>query len=266
MYPHGRPGSARLILRVAVCLIALLGLLGCGLEAYYYIDYIDTSNYIDDTRSNVRLPSSGREGYGSEQYFTHFIIFYRIYLSNIGLPSGRLDTQLGTISSYLHSDYNWLYPFTNITDTSVSSSNLDNNFYNRKYFKLEVEGSRSIDSVLDRDSLGSILEINFFIDEPPFLRIGGIPYKLERASASSTPGLPHPQPDNSRYFRNYPELYDVKNATSEINADIAPHSGAGNIQYSYVSMYIAAVGKSFEMPPRNIYSLPTFLGIFRLPE
>jgi hypothetical protein len=263
MCPHWRFDGARYH-RIVVCLLALSGLLCCGLETFYYIDNIPASNYIDDTYSTIRLPSSGNEGYGSDQYFTHFMIFYRIYLSDTGLPSGRLDTQLSVISSYLVSDYSGLYSLTDPTNTSANTSSLDNNFFNRRYFKLEVAGA-NINSVLGRDSLGSTLGITFFIDEPPQLTLNGISYPLERASANSTPGLPYPQPPDSRYFINYPELYSVANATAEINADVAPHSGV-NILYSYVSMYIAAVGRSFEMPPRTIYSQPSFLGIFRLPE
>jgi hypothetical protein len=262
MYPHGRPGGAKHC--IVVCLLALLCLLGCGLETFYYIDYIGSVNYVDDTRSTVRLPSSGADGYGADQYFTHFMLFYRIYLTDSYVPSGRLDAQQSVISSYLASDYNGLYPLTDITSTTVSSSNLDNNFYNKNYFKLEL-GDARIDSVLDRGALGSTLEITFFTDEPPQLTINGSSYPLERASASSTPGLLYPQPSDSRYFYNYPELCNVENATSEINADVARHSGT-DIRYSFVSMYIAAVGRSFEMPPRTIYSQPAFIGIFRLPD
>jgi hypothetical protein len=249
---------------MAVCLLALLG---CGLETFYYIDNIGPSDYRNETFSSIDLPSDGREGYGSNQYFTNFIIFYRIYLSNDN-PTGKLDNHgdiLNSINPALLSDYNWAIPYTDVTSTTVNTSNLDNTFYNRRYFKLEL-GEYRIDSVLGRSALDSKLEIVFYDDESqePVLRLDNVPYVLQRAT--SAPGIildPQPPFTNSRNraFFNHPEF---RNAGQEKNADIAPNSSA-DIRYTYVSMYIAAVGRSFEMPPRTIYSQPTFLGIFRLP-
>jgi hypothetical protein len=246
-----------------MCFLALLGLLSCGLETLYYIDYIPPSNYVNETSSSVLLPSRGREGYGDDQYFTHFMIFYRIYLSNNN-PTGRLDTQLSAIgNSALVSDYTMLYPLTNISSTTVDTSNLEIIFYNRRYFKLELEGE-PIDNILSRGALGNLLEISFYDNagQKPVLRLNGS-HTLMRAN--SAPGIIFaPQPVDSRSFLNYPELCNHDNATSIFNADVV--SPGADVRYTYVSMYIAAVGRSFEMPPRTIYSQPCFLGIFRLPN
>jgi hypothetical protein len=264
-----RPGGARLLLCIAVCLLALGSLLSCGLETFYYIDYIPASDYVNETRSSVHLPSSGREGYGDNQYFTHFIIFYRIYLSDTN-PTGRLNDSGNTLNSInptLLSDYNWSIQYTDTTSTTVNTANLENTFFNRKYFKLELQGA-DIDNVLGRDmgARGSIMEIIFsnVPGEEPVLRIGGASYILQRTN--SAPGIIFaPQPADSRSFFNYPELCSVENATQELNADVSTNL-RGEIRYTYVSMYIAAAGRTFEMPPRTIYSQPTFIGIFMLPE
>jgi hypothetical protein len=265
MYPHGRPGGV--IIRIVICLLALGCLLSCGLETFYYIDYIPASDYVDYTSSFVRLPTSGYDGYGDNEYFTHFIIFYRIYLSNSN-PTGRINDSsdaMNSINTTLISDYNWSLPYTDITSTTVNTSSLENTFYNRRFYKLELQGAR-IDDVLNRDVLGSTLEIRFrdITGEVPVLLIGGNSYILQRAN--SAPGiLFSPKPTDSRSFFNHPELYDVSNATIDINADVASNT-RGEIYYTYVCMYIIAVGRSYEIPPSTIYSQPTFLGIFKLPE
>jgi hypothetical protein len=260
---------------MALNLLALWGLLSCGLETFYYIDYIPLSDYFDNTRSSVRLPSSGSEGYGDNQYFTHFIIFYRIYLSDNNL-SGRLDSSgdmLNSINPTLLSDFNWATTYTNTTSTTVTTSNLEGTFFSRRYYKLEVEGAR-IDNVLGSGARGNTLEIRFnpTAGQVPELRIGSLPldentptYMLQRADPSNYGFDFIPQPENSPYFFNHPELLNTENATQQINADVVTIS-RGDARYTYVSMYIAAVGRSFETPPTTIYSQPTFLGIFTLPE
>jgi hypothetical protein len=265
MLAHGRL-VARLQC-IAVCLLALFCLLSCGLENFYYIDYIQASDYIDYTSSFVRLPSSGRDGYSDEQYFTHFVIFYRIYLSNTN-PNGRINDSadaMNSINTTLTSDYNWSIQYTDITSTTANVSGLENTFYNRRFFKLELQ-DEDIDRVLGRNALGSTLEIRFrdISGEVPVLLIGGASYVLKRASEA--PGnIFAPRPADSRAFLNHPELYDVSNATIELNADVAPNN-RGEILYTYVCMYIFAVGRSYEVPPTTIYSQPTFVGIFRLPQ
>jgi hypothetical protein len=247
---------------VLICFISLMGLLSCGLEAFYYIDNIPLSVY-EDTSSTVNLPSSSYEGYST--YFKNFIIFYRIYSSANFVQTGMILTGSGTnndritINSALNSDYNSLWSLTDITSTSFNpSTSLENTFDNRNYFKLALEGA-DVDSVLGSRALGGTLLIRF---DPrntiqPTLNLSGTSYVLQRATDLSAP-----EPD--RRFLNAPELYDRDNANVDINADVA--AGTGEIRYTYVSMYIAAKGTSLEMPPQNIYSQPTFLGIFRLSE
>jgi hypothetical protein len=250
-----------------VFFLALGGLLSCGLEAYYYIDYIPASNYTSETGATVRLPSSEADGYGGEnQYFRNFIIFYRIYLSDNN-PTGRLDdyTPMTSINNALYSDYVGLSTYTDITNTSVTTSNLDTTFRNKSYYKLELT-TADIDSVLDTRSLGKTLEISFLdsTGELPILLIGGESYVLKRATDIFY-RVGGGQPVDNLTFLNYPELYDVANAIKDRNADVATNSKA-NIRYTYVSMYIAAVGRSGDTPPTTIFSQPTFIGIFKLPE
>jgi len=224
----------------------------------------------DVTRATIILPSSSAEGYSN--YFSHFIIFYRIYISG-AIQSGKIETieDRSLINTTLNSDFTSIYPSTDITNTNVNTSSLENTFYNRRYFALTLEGEE-INTVLGSDSLGKTLEIVFppNTGERPALMLRGAssstdkPYTLQRAVIG--PGLSFtPQPN--RYFLNHPDLYNNANVTNELNADVAINNRTDPpLRSTYVSMYIAAVGLSLEMPPRTIYSQPTFIGIFRLAE
>ena len=251
-----------------ICFISLMGLLSCGLDEFYYIDYIPPGDYVDTTRANIVLPSNSRTGYN---YVDNFIIFYRIYISGIN-PTGRIETgdARNQINPSLNSDFTSIYPSTDFTSTSVNTSNLENTFYNRRYFALALEGA-DIDRVLSSSDDARTLEIAFppNTGERPTLRLNnGTPYILRRAIEN--PSLIfNPEPED-RYFLNHPDLYDPSKAppnTTNINADVAVNSRTDTPpRYTYVSMYIAAKGRSTEMPPRYIYSQPTFLGIFCLAE
>ena len=257
---------------VCVCIFSLGGLFSCGLEADdCFIDYIPRLEY-NDTGASVYLPQATREnGYDESPYgyFTNFIIFYRIYTSanivNTGRQLEEVSTERTAINPTLNSDYVGLYNFTDITSTNVNTSNLENTFGSRKYFLLTLEDT-DINNVLDSLSLGQTLEIAFPPNPgaKPTLTIGGKPYYLQRAVESQILSLNfRPQPN--RDFLNNADLYNIANITNELNADVATNSAAA-IAHTYVAMYIAARGMSLEMPPRAVYSQPTFIGIFKLAD
>jgi hypothetical protein len=244
-------------------LIKVLGLslflYSCGLEDIPYLAYISEASMTDNTLSRIRLPSNTDDGYAG--YFTHFVIFYRIYISNVPL-SGTINTSdlRRQVNSYLESDYSGLFYLTDKSSTSVNPSNLETTFYNRKYYMLTLEGA-DINDVLDSGSLGGILEISF--PNPtgvkPVLILNGNSYILRRAVSGPSINFT-PAPD--RYFLNSSVLYDNDNVINEKNADVATNTQSTSI-YTYTSMYIAAVGKDYLS---TIYSQPTHIGIFRLAE
>jgi hypothetical protein len=215
----------------------------------------------DNTSARIQLPPGSAEGYST--YFSNFVIFYRIYIS--GMPvSGIIDAATrGQINSYLNSDFYGLYSLTDITSTTVNTSNLETTFNNRKYFTLALEED-DVNSVLGRGALGRTLEIFFSTinGERPVLMLDGVSYTLQRA-VSGPNILFRPVPEN-RYFFNHPDLYDTAKVTNEINADVATNTQTTpELRYTYVSMYIAAVGRDYLT---TIYSQPTHIGIFRLTE
>jgi hypothetical protein len=247
--------------------LSLGGLLSCGLEAFYYIDYIPpiNVNMEDVIRATIKLPASSTEGYN---YFDNFIIFYRIYISGVNTSGVILTAEdRSAINAALNSDFSSLYSLTDITSTSVNTSNLENTFINnRKYYKLTLEEAE-INDVLGSRSLGETLVILFDTRngiQPTLTAGNGTPYVLQRAVEGPSLSF-RPQPN--RYFLNHPDLYNTANATNDLNADVAANTRTEQpLRYTYVSMYIAAKGTSLEMPPRSIYSQPTFIGIFRLAE
>jgi hypothetical protein len=174
----------------------------------------------------------------------------------------------------LQNNYSSLYSYTDITNQNVNTSNLENTFIGSSYqfFKLELEGA-NIDAVLSSDSLGKTLEFDFIDDNMEsvaLLKLDGIPYTMLRAN--ECPGVPVFTPEPDRYFRNSLELCDntkavVSSTRSTINADTVANTQAADpmLAYTYAMMYIAATGRSLEVPPTTIYSQPTFVGIFKLP-
>ena len=221
---------------------------------------------------------SGNITEGAE--FDNYIIFYRIYISSEIITTGRylMDDSgaRSSINSTLNSDYNTLATYTDVTSTSVNTSNLENTFSNRRYFLLTLVnsdgGAANINNVLDSGSLGRRLDIAFPTNGKPTLTILNIEgtvvyavYDLQRSVRNEILNLYDLNPAPDRRFFNHPDLRDTAYMGNGRNHDVAAVTGTGMPLYTYVSMYIAARGTSIvDMPPRTVYSQPTFIGIFQL--
>jgi len=246
--------------------------LSCGLEEFYYLEAVPDSRITDNTSARIYLPSGSAGGYSA--YFDNFMIYYRIYISGENFSGTEINTSdlRNKINSSLNSDFSGFYYLTDKSSTSANPSGLETVFTNRKYFKLTLEEGANIDNVLGAGSLGHTLEIRFspnpgFIPEIELIPPTPAPvtdiYKLRRAVTG--PGLNfRPEPDD-RYFRNHPDLYNIQNVNDNINADTATVGTQSNPpRYTYVSMYIFAKGNDGFIT--TIYSQPTHIGIFQLPE
>jgi hypothetical protein len=257
---------------VTVLPLVLAGFLSCGLEEYYYLDPVLQDNIVMvfNNKATIQLPGSGANGYN---YFTHFTIFYRIYISGIDTVA-KIETtdDRNNINGNLSADWNAIYPSTDTTSTTANTS-IDRLFNNRKYYQL-VFSETSDASVLTNAALGKKIEIDFPITSGvrPTLTIKGataaddVVYTLYRSNSNTGGGGEFlPQPD--RNFLNSPELYDSANARdANKNPDVADNSLAPpppQIRFTYVSLYIAAEGKDYLT---SFFSLPTFIGVFKLPN
>ncbi|MDR2758555.1 MAG: hypothetical protein LBB78_04175 [Spirochaetaceae bacterium] len=221
----------RLLYIIGVTLLFL----SCGVDDYIYLDQVsrDTITVTLNTMATVRLPPQS-----SSTYFKNYSIYYRIYVSGNSLEVTIEEGMLSTVSSYLSGDYSAIQPYTN-PDTSTST-NVGTLFSNRKYYALDNPFPQGTTLTIDFTTATAIPTIN------------GSP--ILRSSA-----VYNPAPD--QYFRNDSDLYSAENTTR--NVDVQPGTGGTGQMYTYVSMYVVAVGVSDNYS--TIFSKPTFIGVFRLP-
>ncbi|MDR3333266.1 MAG: hypothetical protein LBT13_00035 [Treponema sp.] len=240
--------------KIAIILLMTI-VVSCGIEDYLYLYPVPSGNITSESISSatITLPSI------DTQEFTHFTIYYRIYIS-ASLQTGRIDEGImSTVNPSLDSDYRAFLPYTN-TETTISTS-IGSLFSNRGYQTLVLEGVE-IDDVLSKSSFGKTIILDF-IQTPgtmPALQDDTTWYNLRRSNGN---GRFNPLPTD-RYFLNDPALNANDNASSTINADVAKMSTTAEVRYTYVSMYIVVTGIDNNFSP--IYSAPTFIGILCLPE
>jgi hypothetical protein len=218
-----------------------------------------------NTQAFVRLPQ-----YSTDQqvYFRYFVIYYRIYISGL-LVTGTVSTnQMDQINSALSSDYQNLFYYTN-NDNTVPTT-MGDIFLNQKYYPLALENN-AISSYLGSGSLGNIITLDFA--RPPPLRpaffLGDTredqsltPINLWRHSEN---GKMFPYANN-RFFTNHSDINTSEfiNQTTFTNLDIADNKNVSGPKYTYVSMYILAYGMDNNFS--SVYSTPTHIGIFLLPD
>ncbi|MDR1099523.1 MAG: hypothetical protein LBL28_03495 [Treponema sp.] len=244
------------------CLLGLVLFSTCGIDDYIYL------YPVQESAINVRLveeatvtlpPAQTSEG----PYFTHFVIYYRIYISELRIDSVTPDI-MRTVNTALSNDYNAIYPSTSNNSSSTSvNTNVGSLFSTRRYYELALDGT-NIESLLDDTAQGQTLTISFpnQINVIPSLsRGGGTAYNLRRSNGSNTF---NPQPPTLNFI-NTAELNRPENAIPTVNADVADQQGISGPRYAYVSLYIVKIGRDTNTLS-TIYSAPTFIGVLRLPN
>ena len=248
-------------------LIALCVFFGsCGIENYLFLPPVPAGDiHLElNSRAEIALPDFDM---GEYYYFSHFTIYYRIYISD-SAESGDIQlsqTNLGRINSSLASHYAALSPYTNNDTTNVSTA-IASQFNTLKYYTLYLENAH-IDDILGADALGGRLSLDFTQTpgRPPTLSVNGQAYQLYRSTGD---GNFNPRPN--RFFLNDPELNSSENAggdtgNSLINNDVANKTISASLpRYTYVNMYILAAGSDDNYVA--LYSRPTHIGILRLPD
>jgi len=230
----------------------------CGIEDLYYLPQVPESgiNTTFNTSAVMTIPTNLLNSV-DYSYATGYAIYYRIYFSNIDDDNINENIE-NTNYNYLglSTDYKYLYPYTNSSDTtSIMSSNV---FSSKGYYELELENN-DISTFLKN---GGTFDIQFPIiyrgDKPSIeYNKNGIKFNLLR---SDDRGGFNPRPD--KYFLNSDDLKKPEYANSTFNADVWLNSSSNN-NIAYVSMYIVAVGTN----PTNfqkIFGRPTHIGIFKL--
>ena len=218
-----------------------------------YLDPVEIVNDTVVTRAVITLPSQ------AASQFRYYTIFYRIYLSDRSLESIP-QNQLGFINKALAEHYSILAPYT--IDDNVPSGSIDSRFGNLNYYTLNFRDSLG-DEVQSNlvpalvNPAGGKIELDFTeFNRPPFLKAltTSVEYDLFRDRIFTS------TPDRLFYYTD-----DLANSliSNTVNTDVQPSDNVSP-QHAYVSMYILAAGIDDNYTP--IYSRPTHIGIFRLPD
>ncbi|MDR2071300.1 MAG: hypothetical protein LBP81_07810 [Treponema sp.] len=242
--------------------LGLLLLAACGIEEYPYLEPVRESNisWELNTQATILLP------YVSSQQFTHFAIYYRIYVSDVPIVSTISDTNtMNTINSTLAQDYNTFLPYINTDNTSVSTQ-IDTLFSNRKYYSLYTESPLDLNNLLSSSAMGQRIVIDFSQGNGrPTIEIGGAEYVLWRTTGRERLGEVFEIKPNDRSFLNTGELNSsVSTSSAPVNTDVADKAVSGS-RYTYVSMYIVSAGQNLT-DYRPFYSQPAYIGVFLLPD
>jgi hypothetical protein len=240
-------------------------LAACGIPEEYYLPQVTQVQRRFNTEANISLNSI--ESY---YYAINYTIYYKIYISNTDIDTVPTETtasdvsQRSGVNSALNSDFNAIRPSTEVTDLTASND-VNYLFINRGYYALELDGA-DIENVLSVRGGNIRIEFPTFAGDSPVMSLNNGPeIPLCRNSYVRLSSQPQATDGTNTYlhFRNTPELRDNANAVRDKNADTVP--GAANAQYTYVSMYIVAVGIN-PTTFSGIYSKPAHINIFKLPD
>ena len=231
----------------------------CGIEDYPFIYPIPQSNVSPSMNdyATVRVPTNN-----SDAPFSHFAVFYKIYVSDQLVSSTATTDTFNVINPLLASDYSSVLPYID-SDTLVNTD-MDQFFRNRGFKYLQFQNA-DIDNVLS-GVLGKTIVFDFSSSNVnPSMRIGASsPYEGEYILLRSNGfGEYDPLPAD-RFFISRTDLYRVDYINSNTNADVVNKSSMPNPdRYTYAAFFIAAVGidnASF------IYSTPSLIHVFKLPD
>ena len=235
------------IIKTGLFILIILFLSNCGIYDYPFIYPVPIGTITGELNTNVYI-NTGTDNIGN-QYFTHYIIFYKIYISDTDNSN-----PIENINSVLASDYSRI---NNISGSQSIGGAAAYDLITRslRFSEISLEGT-NIDIFLSNAS--NNINIDFTRDFPS-LSIDNINYyRLTRRHITSTSS-------NERYFlNNINQLrYDIiNNITNGENRDVQDNTSATKT-YSHALMYIMASGMNTQnfVP---VYSSPTYIGIFRL--
>ena len=231
----------------------------CGIEDFPIIDPVPDGSVFRqmNDRASVPLPD---DYYGSP--FTHFEIYYSIYISNAYQPSTGPDT-FPAINSRLAQHFNEFNQY--IDSTTHVNVDMERVFQNRGYYLLELQ-EENIREVLSSSVWGKQLVFDFPTGIAPTMTVDGTSYILCRSTGDGGRRFdPEPQ---DRLFRNRNELSSSENINdSTINLDVEdmPNIADGIPRYTFAAMYITAVGYN-PNTYANIFSTPALIHVFQLPD
>jgi hypothetical protein len=223
------------------------GMTSCGIDDEPYLSPVDPSGVGVIANTEARIGSLSTSGEGN--YAPSYLLYYKIYISASSETGAISPEMMNNINSTLNSDYRGILPYTPLNTSSVQVFT-PTVFSNRNFYPVVVEGKETL------DPSASAININFNDSVPSLTLTASGAAQTQTLYRSNGGGSFTPLPENDRSFRNFTELRDTQ------NQDVA-QNGGGSV--SYCAVYIIKRGVN----PNSltaIYSAPTFVSVFRLPE
>jgi len=231
----------------------------CGLPDEIYLPPVSISTIQADmtTSVTIQLPSI------SDANFTNFKLFYRIYISKEDvterITQDRTDL-MNLINPTLQSNVNNIK--TDPTNAGINTNTVRTYFRTYRFYELDIENA-SIETLLRTSGR---LTLDFPGNNIPNADKGGSSYRLLRSTISEAVPAVYRRATDDWYLRNTPELNDNDFANTNDNGDVQSNTSViGMPRYTYILIYIVSAG----FDPSNlsiIYSIPTYVGIFKLPD
>jgi hypothetical protein len=259
------PGAADLRF-FGIFFLSIFLFISCGIEEYPYLESVrqDAITRELNVQATIPLPNI------SSSLFTHFAIYYRVYISGESILSQIQEAEMSLVNAALAQDYRNVLPYVTASTSTSGSTQIGTIFANLKYYSLYTE-SVNLDNLLSNSSMGQSIIIDFapVNGRRPTISVGGgTEYVLFRTTGSERPGEARfdIRPDGNRSFINTSDLNSSAYASAAtVNNDIADNASVSGPRYTYVSMYIVAAGHDL-VTYNLIYSQPAHIGVFRLPE
>jgi hypothetical protein len=222
----------------------------CGIDEEPYLEPVGDASSVVVT-ANTSASIVGLTTSGEDRYSPNFLLYYKIYISGANELATITPDAMSRINPTLSSDYNGIsyYTTSNTANRPVFTPTIfsNRNFYPMvidKYGEILPESTKSI--MIDFGNSYPALTLtdnNNVTDTQTLYRSNG--------GGSFTP-----RPDDRR-FRNFNELQETQ------NRDVAQSSASTD--YAYCAVYIIKRGIN-QLTLTAIYSAPTFVAVFRLPE
>jgi hypothetical protein len=222
----------------------------CGIDDEPYLSPIPPSNIVVSFNTGARI-SVSTPSY-EEPYSPSYFLYYKIYTSAANETSTILPgtdeatSPMKQISGTLASDYHAMKSYTTANASTVNMFT-PTIFSSRNFYTMVIGSKESFSA-----KSVSTVTIDFSSGGNPSVRQNS--GNAETVYRSNGGGSFTPRPDD-RSFRNFTELRESQ------NLDVAVTTG----NYAYCAVYIIKQG----INPNTlsaIYSTPTYVTVFRLPE
>jgi hypothetical protein len=247
-------GNLRRVFSALIFSCVLLIAASCGIDDVPDIKPVPQSSITKSSNDRARVDL---RYYMATPYFSHFAVFYRIYVSN-SYELAPSPSNFYTINSTLSQNYSTVAPW--IDNENIVGQNMHDSFRKLNYWYLALQNA-NIDTVLNTtNAVGNIIEFDFGAAKNPVMTISATDYTLRRSG-----DIFNPKPAD-KLFRNTADLRNATYIGENDNADVVDSSGTGNRDFTYVAMFIVAVGFDYDYTFSNFYSTPSLIHVFQLPD